>query len=444
MARAVTPDASVSPTGLTSVAVSGYKSIAERQAIEIVPLTVLSGPNSSGKSSMMQPLLLLKQTLEVGYDPGVIMISGPCISFNRVKDLRSLIPQGRTKTSFCVELRWDNQGEGAEVCYEEVPDEGLAVQHMSLLRGSRRFRLSPSMSTGEIIRCLPDGERALAEYLTVQRKLRLEIRPDRCFLDVVGTDSSPRIWPMRISHPAEYHLTRVIYLPGLRGNPARSYPVTGRGPTFPGRFEKYTAGVLANWQRANDDRLGKVCEDLRSLGLSARVAPEKINDVEIQLSVSRLGSSSEEIANDLVSIADVGLGVSQVLPVIVALRAARPGQLVYLEQPEIHLHPRAQSSLVNIIADASRRGVRVVLETHSHLILLGVQTLVAAGYLSPKDVRLHWFALSPTGQTQARTAQLDEQGSFGDWPEDFASTLMEAQRHYVTTAWSRHGGDQSG
>ena len=86
---------------------------------------------------------------------------------------------------------------------------------------------------------------------------------------------------------------------------------------------------------------------------------------------------------DLVSIADVGFGISQTLPVIVALLAAEPGQLVYIEQPEIHLHPRAQMAMAKILADAANRGVRVVAETHSSLLLLGIQSLVAEGKLSP-------------------------------------------------------------
>ena len=83
----------------------------------------------------------------------------------------------------------------------------------------------------------------------------------------------------------------------------------------------------------------------------------------------------------MVSIADVGFGVSQVLPVLVALIVAQPGQLVYLDEPELHLHPRAQVALAQVLVDAAKRGVRVVAETHSSLLLLAVQTLVAEGSL---------------------------------------------------------------
>jgi predicted ATPase len=71
----------------------------------------------------------------------------------------------------------------------------------------------------------------------------------------------------------------------------------------------------------------------------------------------------------LVSIADVGFGVSQALPAIVAILVAEPGQLVYLEQPEIHLHPKAQRNMAVILAQAAKRNIKIVIETHSIILL---------------------------------------------------------------------------
>ncbi len=141
-------------------------------------------------------------------------------------------------------------------------------------------------------------------------------------------------------------------------------------------------------------------------------------------------------AGDMVSIADVGFGVSQTLPVVVALREAKPGQLVYLEQPEIHLHPRAQTAMAKVLADAAARGVHVVAETHSALLILGIQTLVAEGRLAPELVKLHWFERRD-GVTKVRSADLDEAGSFGDWPEDFADIVLEAQSKYLDAVEAR-------
>ena len=143
----------------------------------------------------------------------------------------------------------------------------------------------------------------------------------------------------------------------------------------------------------------------------------------------------------MVSLADVGFGVSQTLPVLVALLVAEPGQLVYLEQPEIHLHPRAQASLAEILADAANRGVRVVVETHSELLLLAIQSLVAEGKILPELVKLNWFIRGEDGITKVSSADLDEAGAFGDWPEDFGDVSLKLENRYLNAAeahlWKR-------
>jgi len=140
----------------------------------------------------------------------------------------------------------------------------------------------------------------------------------------------------------------------------------------------------------------------------------------------------------MISIADVGFGISQTLPVLVALLAAKPGQLVYIEQPEIHLHPRAQTAMAQILADMADRGVKVVVETHSSLLLLGIQSLVAQGTLSSKCVKLHWFKRRlDDGVTEVTSADLDDAGAFGDWPEDFSSAEMDADTRYIHAAEAR-------
>src|SRR4051812_42863496 len=77
------------PVGITRLSVAGYKSLRQEQSIEIHPLTILAGANSSGKSSIMQPLLLLKQTLEASYDPGALLLDGPNLKITSVEQILS-------------------------------------------------------------------------------------------------------------------------------------------------------------------------------------------------------------------------------------------------------------------------------------------------------------------------------------------------------------------
>jgi predicted ATPase len=110
---------------------------------------------------------------------------------------------------------------------------------------------------------------------------------------------------------------------------------------------------------------------------------------------------------------------------------ADPGQLVYIEQPELHLHPRAQWKLAQLLTDAANRGVRLVIETHSSLLLQGILTCIAKGEISPDQVALHWFARDDDGVTKVTTAAIDREGRVGDWPTDFDDAELKASNEYL-------------
>jgi predicted ATPase len=213
------------------------------------------------------------------------------------------------------------------------------------------------------------------------------------------------------------------------------------GPYFPGTFENYVASVIHDWQQERDDNLEKLAEAIESLGLTWKVRASRLDDARLEVKVGRLPHAKQGGASDLVSIADVGFGVSQVLPVLVALLVARKGQMVFVEQPELHLHPRAQHLLSRVLADAAKRGVRVIAETHSHLLILGIQSLIAEGKVPPDLVRLHWFQRDPqTGETRVTPGTLDRDGAFGNWPEDFSDVSLRAHDQYLSAAEARQSG----
>lgn len=368
-------------TGIREIFVKGFKSLAKPVAIKIRPLTILAGANSSGKSSAMQPLLLLKQTLEASYDPGPLLLDGPHVRFTSAEQLLSRVAGQRTEREFEVGIALDHRSDHLKLVFRQ-DQEGFEL-------GASAESLRQQLS-------------ALTRDSDVPRSLR-----------------------------------SVIHVPGLRGNPARSYPTTAIGEFYPGPFDPYAASVIASWQRSKDDRLEILSGNLRRLGLTWGVRSRPLDATQVELLVGRLPKKGPKPTEDLVNIADVGFGVSQVLPVLVALLAAKPGQLVYLEQPEIHLHPRAQEGLASLLMEAADRGARVVLETHSSFLLLAIQSLVAEETLSPKNVGLYWFERNKDGLTSVHPGDLDRLGAYGDWPEDFGSVSLEAEHRYLSAVEAR-------
>ncbi len=438
------------------IEVAGFKSIREPVRIDLRPLTLLAGANSSGKTSALQPLLLLKQSLDVGYDPDPLVLDGPHVAFtsldqflsrggtrrNTVKGFhvafgpgpglssRDVIHEMETKFFFKQETKSHDRLHAQVAVRKQGGSDWVEIdpKNEDRLLGlmgedNRNIHLEMLVSgLGRIVLALPDGRR-------------------------VGFPQSQIV----VEAPLRW-VASILHLPGHRGLPERRYPRTRvirdvfHRTTVVGPLHPYAAGLLLEWkQQARNipsakKRLKLVNEGMKSLGLTWKVQALAANAAELELRVGRLPRSQPGGARDLVALADVGFGVSQVLPVLVALAAASPGQMVLVEQPELHLHPMAQLTMGLLLAEAAKRGVIVVVETHSQLILRAIQTTIAKGMLKPKEVALHWFSRDEeTGWTKVTTAEIKKDGSFGAWPVDFPDVYAMADSEFLKAVFNAGG-----
>lgn len=420
---------------IRQVTVEGFKSLRDPIAVDFGDLTLLAGANSSGKSSLMQPLLLLKQSLEARYDPGRLLLEGPNVSLGTARETL-----WRNTDTFSVRLE-TSEGLSGQMTFRR-DKEGLSFLSVESQWGYKRHTvaLRPKMGPEEVQKAKSDLLRFVEGWLGVKVEIAegVEILPAVSYgflLLSVGSSGWIPVWPWAIFGEIA---RRLIHVPALRGNPLRKYPYTvPRPPYFPGLFQDYTAGMITQWQEGKLGELKALWDDLRHLELTGKVQARRITDSEVELLVGRT-----VVSQDVVNIADVGFGISQVLPVLVALRAAQPGQIVYTEQPEIHLHPNAQVKLADLLVQAAQRGVQVVVETHSELILLGIQKAIAEGKLRPEAVKLHWFERDEEGVTRVHTAELDEEGTFGNWPVDFSDVAMDAMDAYLDAVAQRRSQQQ--
>jgi hypothetical protein len=376
----------------------------------------------------------MKQTLEAPYDPGPILYNGPNVSFSSASQM-TWHGHGEESNSFKVGLE-DYDGEYTELEFERGRD-GLEVVQLAYRHKSRGIKYSIHQGTrrSRLEQIIPEEMRSIARSfhgpLTVQR--------NRCFLQVgikVGGPPGMDDFLSLVDHPMlKFITTRMIHLPGLRDNPARFYPATPVGLHYPGVFQPYVASIIASWGARNSP-ITRLRQQLKAMGLTWKVEARQLDETRVAILVGRPPSPAQGGARDLVNIADVGLGLSQCLPVLVALLAAERGTIVHLEQPELHLHPRAQAALAPFLLEAARRGVFVVAETHSSLILQSLQTQVALDR-AQDFVKLHWFWRDSDGATHVDSADFDEAGAFGNWPVDFGDVELQAEGRYIDIAMTR-------
>ena len=114
-----------------------------------------------------------------------------------------------------------------------------------------------------------------------------------------------------------------------------------------------------------------------------------------------------------------GFGLTQILPIIVAVMSASENDVVLIENPEVHLHPAGQALMGQLLADVARAGVQVLVETHSDHVLNGVRRAVRTKRLSPEQVAIHFFRPRSGDDAQVLSPVLDASGNLDHWPEGF-------------------------
>ena len=163
---------------------------------------------------------------------------------------------------------------------------------------------------------------------------------------------------------------------------------------------------------------------LREFDLAENARSEDRGRIGIGLSVTPKGLERE------VDLTSVGVGVSQVLPVILLCLLAEPGTLVVLEQPELHLHPRLQQDLADFLLACSRSGRQIVLETHSEHLVNRLRYRIAQDESDEAHALVGLvFAENDDGITRYREPEINVYGGLGeDWPAGFLDlTAREAQ-----------------
>jgi len=430
--------------------IQNFKSWRDTGDIRLAPITAFFGSNSSGKTSLLQLLLMLKQTAEssdraqvlnLGDERGLVdlgtypdlihahKLTEPLawqVGWTLGEPITISDPQHRAETApltdkrlrFDAEIAWENNG---------APGRGRAVARKFTYRfGTGAFGMQRKPNSKSDYRLQADG----AHFKLVRAPGRAWPLPApiKCY----GFPDQVRAYYQNAGFLADFELafetlfSNVFYLGPLREYPQRQYTWAGARPTDMGRRGERVVDALlaardtgAKISRGRGYKLQtveqRVAEWLKVLGLidHFEVRPIQEGGKLFQVIVKRSSDAPE------VSITDVGFGVSQILPVIALCYYVPEGSTIVLEQPEIHLHPSVQMGLADVFIDASKtRNIQIILESHSEHLLQRLQRRVAEEILKPNDAALY-FCTTYKGESRLDELELDLFGNIANWPPDF-------------------------
>lgn len=434
---------------LTHLKLENFKIWRSTGPIRLAPITLLLGTNSSGKSSLIQSLLLIRQTVK-GDDPNLDLNlgnpdAGDSVTLGQFKDLlcrHSAASESTLATQVGIEFRWSehgaadgstlfsaryNKGEAgsAELAYLRLGKDGQGFSVQRRKPGIYRLSLATqAKSLGQSADFRP--QRSFAFSASTLNKLGAQ-----------GELIKP-IGPALLEE-----LGRIIYLGPVRRLAQRDYVWAGRMPAHIGDDGARAVDVLIASGVAR--QLAK--KRKQALPEEAQLFEETIHwlkemNLADGLSIRALGRSARYellIENDgqASNLKDVGVGVSQVLPVIVAALFAHPGHIVIVEEPESHLHPLAQSKLAELFAEISKeRNVQFIVETHSEHLFRRMQTLMAKQQVSTSEAAMY-FVERAGKSAKLRTLELDDYGRVKNWPEAFFGDALGETREQARLMFER-------
>ncbi|MGW1653590.1 AAA family ATPase [Streptomyces atratus] len=368
---------------ITQLTLVNFKAF-RRLELPMGPLTLLTGLNSSGKSSVLQALALLRQSF--GPDRSTspeegLLLNGELVEVGTARDVLH-----------------DDFGSADDLLTTDAPVVGFVVDD-------------------EVDDEFDDGNvgRFIARYDLQQ--------PDE---DVMEAYDFPG-WRGFLSLPFQYlHADRIT--------PAVTYPRSRQVAIDRGflgvrgehtvNYLRYNAerevpdGPLRHPNATSPQLLDQTVAWMQELCPGVNLQATAIEGTDFVRLSYGFGGTAGINATRRRRPTNVGFGLTYALPIVVACLTTTPESLILLENPEAHLHPKGQTRMAALISAAAATGAQLVVETHSDHVLNGVRLAVKRGDLRPDDAVIHFFRGNGSG-AEVISPRVDEDGMLAQWPEGF-------------------------
>jgi predicted ATPase len=357
---------------INSLKLTNYKAF-ESQFLQFKPLTLLSGLNSTGKSSVLQSLLLLRQSYQQELLPNVgLALNG------------ELVRIGTAQDAFCERAKEDYLG------FEIIWKDGK--------KGIWRFSYDQIKTDTDVLNTLDP------QSLSVDTGVYKLSLFDKRFHYL----QAERLGPRTSYDMSDYQARRLGQL-GSKGEYTAHFLAINQ--------DKDVLQTKLRHPMAKSNALSSQVEGwMREVSPGTRIKINSNSDIGLMSLQYFYGDSNPYRTTN------VGFGISYTLPIIVAVLASSPGTLIIIENPEAHLHPKGQVKMGELLSLAASCGIQIVIETHSDHVLNGIRLAVHGGKLKPEDVQLHYFQRQEKqGQavTEVISPRIDRNGRIDKWPDGF-------------------------
>lgn len=361
------------------------------EGIPFTQLTVLTGTNGSGKSSAIQPLLLICQSMLRG-SLQQLSLQGPLL---KIESASELLTDGTPSRSEKIKFEFVNYSESLKITFAPT---------RSSIRG-----LAP------ILKLERKGK--TGRYHALEK--RVENAQENC--------SRPQVERSEVLNS----LAKLTYLAADRGFSSSLFSSPRDQPVF--AMDAGPTGCYAAWCLAQfgdeplpktrlllKDRSGRTLRQqtvawlthlFGFVDVNARKLDEKVSQVLLELRNAQTGAWR--------TTGNMGYGITYVLPIVVAGLVAKAGTILVVDSPEAHLHPGAQSRIGQFLALLATTGVQIIVETHSDHVINGIRLAVSKGTPCADVSFLRVFQSPQHGLAEIDQITVDQEGRLSHWPTGF-------------------------
>lgn len=421
----------------------------DNHVIDFKPLTLLTGPNSAGKSSILGALTTILQTSSPHLFPFEIVPNGLNISLGGYRDIATnhktnanigigiTFKIGKEEIAIDGEYRYASRGNQtllnqlnykSPMNYLQVVWGGELVGYQAEFssKGDKEFMKLLAKMMGELSEAMNPSDnkknRPTANVFDAVdgkvRKVSLTSRKSFEILDELEKNIGTNFPIQEMRKNLSNLLSDTDYIGPIRSFPSRHYlPEDGRSRLDP--FGENACVTLADWKSHYQDRYKQTIKLLALLQVASNVDAKILKD-SIRMEVQPFNHSEK------VNFADVGFGVSQVLPIVISDIALKKGSTLLINQPEVHLHPSSQAAFGNYFTERlSDRNY--IVETHSEYLITRLRLLVVEEKLKAEDVNIV-FIDSEKKHGKAPTIfniSITKDGAFKGAPDNFFKTYYD-------------------
>lgn len=371
---------------MQKITFENYKAFKNKQELQLKPITILLGKNSSGKSAIAKLPSMIEHSLKAEFLEPLQFVND---NVELGAEFRDLMYDRKTTGANALTIGLFNNNESLEVSIVQTDQvkDSFSIFTWKYISGENKYIGSDSNEYKGFIRTDDSSIEKLSLTLNV---------------DYIG--------PFR-KLPERSYNRHVLNLNGKFGTHGENaYPILIQKSQEDG---DNFVGKLSDWYKEHFD------------GWTVRINGDKSPFYQVEL--------GREETSTYVNIKDVGQGMSQALPIITrAFLPAKESTLIVLEQPELHLHPAAHGDLgelfVNSVLEDENK--KYLIETHSQNMVLRFRSLVASGILPPENIKIYFVDFDhDTGMSELKPINIDAKGNVSFWPENiFNESFVEAKK----------------